>query len=736
MYDAFYGLSEKPFNLTPDPRFLYLSEKHKEAFAHLLYGIKSRTGFAMISGEIGTGKTTICRSLLGQLDSDTEVAFIFNPMLSPKELLSKINEEFGIESQADTIKDLIDELNEYLLSRTHEGKNCVLVIDEAQDLEPQVLEQIRLLSNLETEKQKLLQIMLLGQPELAQMLELPELRQLNQRITARYHLKALDHNETLHYIAYRLRVAGGRKKVRFTRSAVRLIYKYSGGTPRVINAICDRALLIGYTKETREIGRSIIRQATREIRGEKIRQAKSDPLRRALVTRFMLSSAVALFVVIVLFPSLPVTTLRWTLNLLEGTDHSAEAIESPIAMQQETDPVKEARVRSIEVAPEPARIEFPEPEAVAPETVEAPEDIETIEETVVSFRAMIDNMDPVESLGGALTALLHAWDMPMVTELPSRESVQSIRSFAQANAVALEQFKPSFRQIVNINLPVLIRLRTGSVDKWIAVVGFEPGVVSVSDTEGATASYSQGDVEDAYNGDAVFLWIDAKPRSSMLNSTDHGGEVMQLQDDLRALGLWDRISNGLYDGETLNIIMRLQQAAGILVDGIVGPQTRMVLTSWLDKIDTPTLQQGAYEARIRRVVLQVPYTLTSLLEARPIQYALPTTPFQPPLPLSALSFDSEIAGPDAENDAPSIDTLAEENPLPVEISQFDDTKDAQGKVVVMELNAPEAEAVAPPALLPAPDDSEFSVTPPSASNTPLVPREAEPEIAPTGEVSQ
>jgi general secretion pathway protein A len=185
MYKAFYGLREKPFNLTPDPRFLYLSEKHKEAFAHLLYGIRNRAGFVMVTGEIGTGKTTICRNLLNQLDEDTELAFIFNPMLSPLELLKKIVSEFGIAAQGTNALELTEELNEYLLEAAAKGKNCVLLIDEAQNLDPQVLEQIRLLSNLETETEKLLQIVLIGQPELGEKLALHELRQLNQRITWR-----------------------------------------------------------------------------------------------------------------------------------------------------------------------------------------------------------------------------------------------------------------------------------------------------------------------------------------------------------------------------------------------------------------------------------------------------------------------------------------------------------------------------------------------------------------------
>ena len=279
MYESFYGLRERPFNLTPDPKFLYLSEKHKEAFAHLLYGIRNRSGFVMISGEIGTGKTTLCRNLLNQLDSNTEVAFIFNPFLSAIELMKKINQEFGIESEADTVLELTEELNVHLLHSSALGKDCVLVIDEAQNLSPQVLEQIRLLSNLETDSEKLLQIILIGQPELVEKLSLRELRQLNQRITARYHLKSLSADETLQYVAYRIHVAGGRKRINFTKSAVKQVYKLSGGVPRMINALCDRTLLIGYTKEQHVISAKLVKQAAKEIRGEKITAPKEGGAR-------------------------------------------------------------------------------------------------------------------------------------------------------------------------------------------------------------------------------------------------------------------------------------------------------------------------------------------------------------------------------------------------------------------------------------------------------------------------
>jgi len=274
MYEAFYQLNERPFNFTPDPHFLYQSAKHKEALAHLVYGIERRSGFVLLTGEIGTGKTTICRALIKKLDSNTEIAYIFDPSLEPEALLQRINQEFGIDTESSTIKELNDELNEFLIDRNGKGRNCVLLIDEAQNLTPGALEQIRLLSNLETETRKLLQIVLVGQPELLQHLQLTQLRQLNQRIVVRYHLAELDRQETEEYVAYRLEVAGGKDSVHFTRGAFRSIYRFSGGTPRLINTICDRALVVGCGMKTREITTAILGQAIKEIRGEAIEPRK------------------------------------------------------------------------------------------------------------------------------------------------------------------------------------------------------------------------------------------------------------------------------------------------------------------------------------------------------------------------------------------------------------------------------------------------------------------------------
>lgn len=267
MYCNFFGFAEKPFTITPNPRFIFLSRNHKEVFAHLLYGIRSHCGFIEITGEVGTGKTTALRTLLNQLESDSyRLAFIFNPSLSAQELLRSINAEFGIESTAPSAADLLSALNSFLLQENAAGRTVVLVIDEAQNLQPAVLEQIRMLSNLETETEKLIQIILVGQPELGAMLERPDLRQLSQRITVRYHLRPMDFDDACAYIAHRLEVAGSRAAGLFTPGAVKRIFRHSRGYPRLINILCDRALLVGYSENSREITVGMVNTAIRELR--------------------------------------------------------------------------------------------------------------------------------------------------------------------------------------------------------------------------------------------------------------------------------------------------------------------------------------------------------------------------------------------------------------------------------------------------------------------------------------
>lgn len=275
MYEQFYGLREKPFNMTPDPEFLFFTEKHKEAFAHLVYGIRERRGFIEITGEVGAGKTTLCRALLNEFDTDTKIALILNPFLTDIELLRAINEELYIDSSGKTTKELLDTLNKYLIDQHAAGRNVVLLIDESQNLPIQTLEQIRIISNLETVKAKLIQIVLVGQPELRQLLSKPELRQLNQRITVRYHISPLSRQETEDYIYHRLKVAGDQGGITFTKEAIDLIFKITSGVPRMINILCDHALLSGFVFERTDIDEDLIKKARREIEGREFGQASA-----------------------------------------------------------------------------------------------------------------------------------------------------------------------------------------------------------------------------------------------------------------------------------------------------------------------------------------------------------------------------------------------------------------------------------------------------------------------------
>jgi general secretion pathway protein A len=268
MYTTTFDLKENPFNLTPDPRYLFMSPQHREALSHLIYGISERKGFIVVAGGIGTGKTTICRFLLSILDESVDSALIFNPFMSDLDLLATINHEFGIKSGPGrkSKKRCLNELNTFLLKNYAAGRNAVLLIDEAQNLSLGTMEQIRMLSNLETEKEKLLQIVLLGQPELSEVLRSASLKQLNERIMVRYELKPLGKEHIQQYIHHRLEMAGGNNgNVTFSRGVYKMIFDYSEGIPRRINGICDRALLIAYTKDISCMDKKTIKQAVDDI---------------------------------------------------------------------------------------------------------------------------------------------------------------------------------------------------------------------------------------------------------------------------------------------------------------------------------------------------------------------------------------------------------------------------------------------------------------------------------------
>ncbi len=697
MYEAFYGLNEKPFNLTPDPRFLYLSAKHKEAFAHLLYGIRNRCGFVMVSGEIGTGKTTICRSLLKQLDPDTEVAFIFNPKLSPVELLQTINRDFGIASAADTVRGLIDELNAHLIERAAKGKNCVLIIDEAQNLGTETLEQIRLLSNLETETEKLLQIVLIGQPELAKKLELTELRQLNQRITARYHLGTLSGDETLHYIAFRLRVAGGRKKVKFTRNAVRTVHRISGGTPRVINALCDRALLIGYTMETRNIAPNIVRKAAAEIQGA-ARPGRSYGRFRRLMPA---SIAAALIAAAGLglwgaaqkydFSVGFIPSGNWRFwEKKSVADNSAEPAaqkSAPIEVALNTQAPPAKHETETPPAPSPARgiaeaavvPADPAPKAdalVATESLPPPAsqssntesqsapaeksaatpDTQQVASLAVPPPAEVPTKPASEPVitpvhagpqpHQGLAELVRAWDLAILESPPIEVTWSSVADFASANGLRMLGMSPSTSHIAAIDLPVLLRLRAASgAEEWVAVLGLTKETARVVHGDGRTEDMPLEILKRDYTGDALYLWNDPAPKAEPLRANTKSDAVTRLQQDLKTLGLLDRDPTGVYDVATIESIGRVQRATGISVDGVAGQQTRMVLSSWLDRSGAPNLSSTGFNDALRARVLANPGMVQTQPQTRPADLeSIPLPELAPPTETTAAAPASNEAG--------------------------------------------------------------------------------------------
>lgn len=517
MYTAYFGLKENPFNLTPDPRYLFFSPSHKEALNHLLYGINERKGFITIIGGVGTGKTTLCRALLSHLDASTKSALIFNAFVSDVELLMTINDEFGIKMnlQEGSKKDYIDALNRYLLENFRQGGNAVLLMDEAQNLSHDVLEQIRMLSNLETEREKLLQIVLVGQPELNELLSSPSLRQLDERIVVRYNLKPLDASDIKGYVEHRLVVAGSRGNLRFTKSGLKSIYDYSYGIPRRINAICDRALLIAYAQEKHTVNKSMVQRAIEELYGSKRR----EPVGRYLSWGKFVSYTVLLLLLLMAaaFAGLSFREQLLDIFSIEKTEVSVEPTKPAAAPETPSEPDKRIRLFLDEKTSLAALFDLYKNRAG-----EASQDLNRVHLTLVSF-----DLEP---------------EYYIMLKKPFRVQLSDV---------------------------------TSAVSRYLLIQEITEGGAIAIDTEGKEQLVTRDFIRKNWGKRASWIY----PFRDQIVNLSEGmdtPDVLLVQRILGEIG-YLVVQTGVYDESTSKAVTKFQVDFGLMPDGIVGHRTRALL---------------------------------------------------------------------------------------------------------------------------------------------------------------
>lgn len=641
MYERYYKLREKPFNMTPDPEFLFFTEKHKEAFAHLVYGIRERRGFIEITGEVGAGKTTICRALLNEFDTDTKIALILNPFLSDFELLRAINEELYIDASGKTKKELLDTLNRYLIDQHAAGRNVVLMIDEAQNLPPDTLEQIRIISNLETVKAKLIQIVLVGQPELREKLSRSELRQLNQRITVRYHISPLSRSETADYITHRLKVAGNEGQVQFTSEAIERIYKYTGGVPRMINILCDHALLSGFVYEREEIDLELVKKAWHEIEGKelgRIRTWKTRLARHSLAyggVAVVLLAALAFLAGRGSFRFTPQHASSSVSASFPAVRHEMPRVEpiepteppAPMALTAEPD-AADVSVQSVAVADIPAVtpdkvyqevVEAASPEIAVQEempgvvsqdapqvsmpemTVEEsrPAPMEVRPFTVGKFDddGILRCQSPAESRMAALLSLGRLW----TEQGEALEKIFADRTNEAGDAWVSQVFSPygltaiswstNLAMVRAINLPMVAEVYEGAMftPQYLVLMGIEKDRLKVGDPLQGLRWITEPEFNRQWFGRLTVMVPKSVKPETILGRGSGGESVRMLQMRLQRLGFFDSDPNGFYGDYTVEQVRRFQQQNRIKIDGLVGLETNLVLFSRLAGTDAPRL---------------------------------------------------------------------------------------------------------------------------------------------------
>ena len=563
MYLSFFGLNEKPFAITPDPRYLYLSERHAEALAHLLYGINEAGGFVQLTGEVGTGKTTIVRSLLAQVPKNAEIALILNPRMTAPEFLLTICEEIGIgvpDTSQESLKDLVDVLSHYLLRAHAAGRRVVLVVDEAQNLAPAVLEQVRLLTNLETNTQKLLQIILIGQPELRELLGRNELRQLAQRITGRYHLHPLSRDETAAYVRHRLRVAGATTDI-FSGSALSEVYRLSVGVPRVINVICDRSLLGAYSMDSHRVTATLVRNAAAEVFGRRIAPNWLPWAAAGSTAVVMLCAAVAL----------------WSARPWSSKSHAADgspAHTANLTRGSENPATPAAKVAASKTSGA----------AIPVSTAPSAAAVGTISRIRPLSELLTQNASETDT-DSAFTKLFGLWGakyVPAGTDPCTQAQQQGLDCLTQ---------KGSFAQLRLYNRPAILMLNDdGGGPHQVVLTRLDDEHARI-ELGGLRHEIGIGELSRYWFGDFVMLWRPGTSQVKSLSPGMRGADVRWLRESLQHVR--GQHSDGpvsdVFDAELAGLVKDFQRQHRLTVDGIAGVQTQIALASAVAGSDAPLL---------------------------------------------------------------------------------------------------------------------------------------------------
>ncbi|MFH1351096.1 MAG: AAA family ATPase [Pseudomonadota bacterium] len=559
MYNRFFGLKERPFQLVPNPAYLFLGKSHEEAMAHLTYAIAQGDGFVEITGEVGTGKTTLCRAFLENLDEDTEAAYIFNPKLDAIQLLKAINDEFGISSDADNTKDLIDTLNVFLMKKKAGGEKVILLIDEAQNLSKEVLEQVRLLSNLETATSKLLQIILVGQPELGEMLDSPELRQLGQRISLSCYINPLSYKETRDYIQHRIHIASQRPEIRFTRAAFRAIYKYSGGIPRLINIACDRALLTAFGLNRKKITGSIARAAIRELAGRgEVKRYGLQERRNAVLLLFAL--CLALFLFIFYRPG----------DL--GINHSLDRAPSQTQKRPKPNPQETKGSKPVEPARKP--MDKKVAEGKRPEPLKEPRR---------DLGGYLATLKTASSRHTALKVALELWNgesriNAYLDNIDDDEGFFQLAS--KQNGLMIQRIKDDLTLVRRLNLPAILgfHIPGDRSPRYLTLTKIDNGKYIIrGEGDDGVIQTELGELRSYWSGVAYIVWKNFLNYTGIIPFNAPSDSLITLKMLIQDIGFSDIEVSPQYDEKTREAVKLIQERNGITVDGIVGPLTKIIL---------------------------------------------------------------------------------------------------------------------------------------------------------------